>query len=78
MYRRWRGDFITAEESQMALTARRVTGLINKGNSCKVNDGRGLYLIVEGKTSASWAFRYALNQHKHWMGIGSAFIFGGT
>jgi integrase len=59
----------------MALTMKRVARLISDGEPCKVNDGRGLYLVVGGKANASWLFRYQIHHAKHWMGLGSALTF---
>ena len=59
----------------MALTAKRVTRLISKGEPVMHLDERGLYLVVEGKTSAHWALRFQLDGRARLMGLGSARIF---
>jgi integrase len=59
----------------MSLTAKRVQRLLTKGEPCKVNDGRGLYLVVASTTNANWTLRYQIDHRKRWMGLGSALTF---
>jgi integrase len=40
-----------------------------------LNDGAGLYLRTLKSGAQMWVFRYALNKHKHYMGLGSAETF---
>ena len=62
----------------MGLTVKRVDKLLRAGQPGRhLDDGgietvRGLYLVVNSKTSARWELRYQLNDKPHWMGIGSA------
>ena len=57
---------------QRPLSSRRVQSLKARGFYC---DGGGLYLQVSRSGSKSWVFRYALNDRKRDMGLGSLMTF---
>jgi integrase len=65
----------------MALTVKRVTRLMRKGEPRgRYLDGgpngiKGLYLATESRTNASWTLRYQLDGKAHWLGLGSARTF---
>jgi integrase len=66
------------EAGHMGLTVKRVDKLLRAGEPGRHLDGggietvRGLYLVINSKTSARWELRYQLNERPHWMGLGSA------
>jgi integrase len=60
----------------MALTSKRVAKLIRRGEPGKHLDSRGLYLITQSPTAAHWERRYELDGREHYLGLGSAFVFG--
>jgi len=60
----------------MALTAKRVTKLLRRGEPGRFLDARGLYLVVDSRTAAHWERRYQLDGREHYHGLGSAFVFG--
>jgi hypothetical protein len=53
------------------LGTKQVEKLVKAGNRGMWNDGRGLYLKVNGPNSASWIFRYAAGGSPKDMGLGS-------
>jgi integrase len=64
----------------MSLTEKRIARALTAGKRARLADSgtagvRGLYLCVDGKAAASWAFRYQLNHSSHWMGLGSTQAF---
>jgi integrase len=64
----------------MSLTEKRILRAITAGKRARLADSgtagvRGLYLCVDGKAAASWAFRYQLDHRSHWMGLGSTQAF---
>jgi integrase len=62
----------------MALTAKRVSKLIRKGEPGRYLDGfqgKGLYLVVASRTAAHWEKRFQLDGKEHFHGLGSAFAF---
>lgn len=65
----------------MALTVKRVTRLMRKGEprgrylDSGPNGIRGLYLATKSRTNASWTLRYQLDGRAHWLGLGSARTF---
>ena len=59
----------------MALTVKQVAKAMARGEKVRLCDGRGLYLVVDSATAASWNKRYEFRGKKHWMGLGSARTF---
>jgi integrase len=55
------------------LTALKVEKLREPGMHC---DGAGLYLRITTEGTKNWVYRYRLNGRPHWMGLGSADLFG--
>jgi integrase len=53
------------------LGTKQVEKLVKAGRRGMFNDGRGLYLKVNGPSSASWIFRYAAGGKPKDMGLGS-------
>jgi integrase len=60
----------------MALTAKRVTKLLRRGEPGRFLDARGLYLVIDSRTAAHWERRYQFDGREHYHGLGSAFVFG--
>jgi integrase len=59
----------------MALTAKRISKLLRRGEPGRHLDARGLYLVVVSRTAAHWEKRYQLDGREHYHGLGSAFVF---
>jgi integrase len=57
------------------LTMKRVDKILRRSELGMHFDGQGLYLVVGGKTNASWQRRYELRGRAHQIGLGSAFTF---
>ena len=58
------------------LSVKRVRALLRGLEPGRYHDGAGLYLQVDGPGNASWQRRYQLHGKEHWIGLGSAFVFG--
>jgi integrase len=59
----------------MALTVKRMTRLLSKGQPGRYLDGSGLYLVVVGKGSGHWERRFQLRKKEHYLGLGSVNAF---
>jgi integrase len=60
----------------VSLTIKRVAKLLNAGDRGRHFDGAGLYLCITGTKAGNWTRRYELHHKAHWLGLGSAQIFG--
>ena len=49
----------------------KASDLLREMKPGKYPDGGGLYLIVAGPSSRSWAYRYWLGGKERWLGLGS-------
>ena len=56
----------------MALTVKKISRLVAKGEPGMYLDEHGLYLVVGGKAAASWGLRFQLDGRARFMGLGSA------
>lgn len=55
----------------MRLTDTKIRHLKPKAKIYRLNDGDGLYLVIKENGRKTWAFRYTLNHHSNWLGLGA-------
>ena len=58
--------------AKLTLTAKRVERLLKRPGRTRDDQVRGLLLVVNSPTAASWTLRYEINGRERWLGLGSA------